>query len=169
MAAIRSVGWPNGCSNQIARTQLRFERNLMSRIYFDPLATEAKTFSATNDKAKDALGKIAQLIPGEILGGYGAALSTVPLFPAQSQQWVALGCFILGVVGTAWYVGWQIGKRISAQKHVLVYCLSFAVWAYSLTGKTALPWIYQSGVAALAPIILGVLLANISLPAKEVK
>jgi hypothetical protein len=40
------------------------------RIYFDPPVTEASSFAATaGEKTKDALGKIAQLIPGEILGG----------------------------------------------------------------------------------------------------
>jgi len=138
------------------------------RIYFDPPATDATSFSAaTGEKAKDALGKIAQLIPGEILGGYGAALGTVPLF--AHQNWVALACFVLGVLGTGWYVGWQIGQGIRKQKHVFVYMASFAVWAYSLTGKTALPWIYHPGVAALAPIIASAIFAKIKLPEKEVR
>ena len=143
---------------------------MRNRVYFDPPATEATSFAARKgDKTKDALAKIAQLIPGEILGGYGAALSTVPLFRGAQQPWVALGCFILGVIGTGWYVGWQIGKNISEQKHVLVYMSSFAVWAYSLTGKTALPWLYNPGAAALLPIIASVVFAKVKLPKREIR
>jgi hypothetical protein len=126
---------------------------LDSRIYFDPPVTEAAAFGATKGaKAKGALGKIAQLIPGEILGAYGAALGTLSLFDPAHQPWIGLTCFILGILGTGWYVGWRIGPGIKKQRHLLVYMAAFAVWAYALTGKTTLPWIYHPGVAALLPI-----------------
>jgi|ERR1700730_3777376 len=143
---------------------------LDSRIYFDAPVTESTAFSAAKTaKAKDALGKIAQLIPGEILGAYGVALGTLPLFDAAQQPWVGLICFLLGIVGTAWYVGWRIGAGIKKQKHMLVYMVAFAVWAYALTGKTVLPWIYHPGVAALLPVIAGVIAYKIKLPKKEVR
>ena len=142
--------------------------SLDSRIYFDPPVTEGESFGAQKGvRAKDALSKIAQLIPGEILGAYGAALGTLPLFSAAQQVWVGLTCYLLGIVGTAWYVGWRIGKGIKRQKHILVYMCAFAIWAYSLTGKTVLPWIFQPGVAALLPVIGGVIAYKIKLPKKE--
>jgi hypothetical protein len=140
-----------------------------NRIYFDPPVTEPIAFGVEKGKKpKDALAKIAQLIPGEILGAYGAALGTLPLFGA-AQLWVGLGCFVLGIIGTGWYVGWRMGVGLKKQKHVLVYIGAFAVWAYSLTGKTVLPWIYHPGVAALLPIIAGVVAFKIKLPKTEVR
>ncbi len=63
---------------------------LDSRIYFDPPVAEATTFSVQKGaKAKESLGKIVQLIPGEILGAYGAALGTLPLFNAADQAWIS--------------------------------------------------------------------------------
>jgi len=143
---------------------------LDSRIYFDPPATEAAAFAATKGtKAKGALGKLAQLIPGEVLGAYGAALGTLSLFDPAHQRWVGLTCFILGIICTGWYVGWQIGSGFKRQRHLLVYMAAFAIWAYALTGKTALPWIYYPSVGALLPIGAAVIVNKIKLPKKEVK
>jgi hypothetical protein len=142
----------------------------MGRIYFDPPATEATTFAADGDSGvKEALTKVAQIIPAEILGAYGSALGTVPLWSTTAQPYVAGCCFLLGFLGTGWYVGWAIGQGIRKQKHILVYMVAFAVWAYALTGATALAPIYHPGVAALAPILASVALAKISLPKREVK
>jgi hypothetical protein len=141
-----------------------------TRIYFDPPVTEPRAFAASKgEKTKDGLSKLAKLVPGEILGAYGAALGTLPLFSSTAQPWVALACFLLGIVGTGMYVGWRIGAGIKKQSHLLVYMAAFAVWAYSLTGKTALPWIYYPGVAALLPIVAGVAFYRIPLPKKEVR
>ena len=141
-----------------------------TRIFFDPPVTKATTFSAKKgEKTKDGLSKIAKLIPGEILGAYGAALGTLPLFSATQQPWVASICFLLGIIGTGWYVGWRIGSGIRKQKHIFVYMAAFTVWAYSLTGKTSLPWIYHAGVGAILPIITSVIFYNIKLPKKEVR
>jgi hypothetical protein len=143
---------------------------LIDRIYFDPSVTGGRAFAATSgEKTKEALAKIGQIIPGEILGAYGAALGAVPLWGKPSQPWIALFCFLLGLVGTGWYVGWIVGKGFKRQKHVFVYMGAFAVWAYSLTGETALKPIYHPGIAVLAPIVAGVILSKIKLPKKEVR
>ena len=140
------------------------------RIYFDPPVTQSTTFSAAKgERTKDALGKIGKLIPGEILGGYGAALGTLPLFSVTQQPFVGLVCFVLGILGTGWYVGWQIGVGIKKQKHEAVYIAAFVVWAYALTGKTSLPWFYHPGVAAILPIIASVIFYKIKLPKKEIR
>jgi len=141
-----------------------------TRIYFDPPVTEGATFAVSREaKTKDTLEKIGKLIPGEILGAYGAALGTLPLFNSKERLWVGAACFILGMIGTGWYVGWRIDSGIVKQKHVLVYMGAFAVWAYSLTGITVLPWIYHPGFAALLPIVAGVIMYKIKLPMREVK
>ena len=141
-----------------------------TRIYFDSPVTRAESFAATRGaSAKEALAKIAQLIPGEILGAYGAALGTLPLFTAAQQPWIGLVCYVLGIAGTIWYVGWRIGKGFKKQRHLIVYAAAFAIWAYSLTGKTTLPWIYHPGAAALLPIFGSVVAYKIKLPKKEVK
>ena len=143
---------------------------LESRIYFDPPATEAAAFSSTKgEKAKGALGKLARLIPGEVLGAYGAALGSLSLFAPAHQPWVGLTCFVLGIISTAWYVGWQIGKGFKRQRHLLVYMAAFAIWAYSLTGKIALPWIYYPGLGTLLPIGAALVVNKIKLPKKAVK
>jgi len=72
-----------------------------NRIYFDPPVTEAKAFAAKKgQKAKDALGKVASLVPGEILGAYGAALGALPTFNADWQPRIGLTCYVLGILGT---------------------------------------------------------------------
>lgn len=137
-------------------------------IYFDPPTTSSLSFASNRgDRTKDALGKIARLIPGAVLGAYGAGLGTLPLFSNKQQPWVGLILFLLGIIGTAWIVGWQIGSNIKKGRHLIIYMVAFAVWAYSLTGKTALPWIYHPGIAALLPIICGVIFYQIPLPKRE--
>lgn len=138
-------------------------------IYFDPPSQKLGFAAPKKNPTKDALGKIAQLIPGPVLGAYGAALATLPLFTVAEQLWVGLGMFILGMAGTFWMVGWQIGKGIKTGRHQLVYVSAFSVWAYSLTGKTALPWIYHPGVAAVLPIIASFIYCQIPLPKRESK
>ncbi len=143
---------------------------LVDRFYFDPPVTSATAFAATEkDKAKDFLAKVGQLVPGEILGAYGSALGAVPLWSPAAQPWVALACFLLGLLGTGWYVGWAIGQGFRRQKHVFVYMSAFAVWAYALTGEVALKLIYHPGLAVLAPIVASVTFAKIQLPKKEVR
>ena len=139
------------------------------RIYFDPPIKAAAFAAKKGEKAKGALGKLAQLIPGEVLGAYGAALGTLHFFEPAQQPWIGLTCFILGIICTAWYVGWQIGPGFKKQRHLLVYMAAFAIWAYSLTGKTALPWIYNPGVGALLPIAAVVVVNKIKLPKRAIK
>lgn len=140
------------------------------RIYFDPPATEAKTFSATRGaQAKDLLAKIARLIPGEILGAYGFGVTTLPTFDASVREWVGIGWFIAGILGTAWYVGWRIGKHFRKQNHMLVYMWAFAVWAYALTGASVMPHFYLPGLAMLLVAATSVGLAKVKLPAREVR
>ena len=81
--------------------------------------------------------------------------------------WVGAVLYVLGIVGTAWLVGWQIGNKLKKNRHRLVYMTAFAVWAYSLTGKTALPGIYHPGVGALLPIIAGFIFYQIPLPKRR--
>lgn len=140
-------------------------------IYFDPPKTPEMGFASGaksgSDVAKDAVGKIAQLIPGPILGAYGAALGTLPLFSAAEQPLVGLLLYVLGIFGSAWIVYWDIGTGYRKVRHVLVYGTAFAVWAYSLTGSVALPWLYHHGLAALLPILASVVFYNVRLPKVE--
>jgi len=138
-------------------------------IYFDPPAPAGIEFySPPPPTVKDAVGKIAQLIPGPVLGAYGAALGTLPLFTPGQQPWIGLGLFLLGIAGTAWLVAWQIGRQLYKARHIVVYAFAFAVWAYSLTGHVALPWLYHPGVGALLPIITSFVFYQIRLPRIEV-
>lgn len=141
---------------------------MSSWIYFDPPPTAAFV-NSRRDKAKDAIGKIAQLVPGPILGAYGAALGTLPLFTPEQQPWVGVVLFALGILGTAWIVGWQIGGSLKKGRHQIVYVAAFAVWAYSLTGRITLPWIYHPGIGALLPIISGFVFYQIPLPKTEAR
>ena len=142
-------------------------------IYFDPPVERDLTFTGRRetkpDNTKDAIGKIARLIPGPVLGAYGAALGTLPLFSPDQQRWVGLLLYLLGIIGTGWIVGWQIGPGIEKRRHQAVYVAAFAVWAYSLTGNTALTWFYHPGVAALLPIIASVVFYNVPLPREKQK
>lgn len=139
-----------------------------SRIYFDPPVDGGRTFAKKPDEAVgDALGKVAQIIPGEVLGAYGAALGVLPLFDQSQRPLVGMICFVLGMVATAWFVGWQIKGKLKKQRHLLAYVGAFAVWAYSLSGQSALPGIYHPGVAALLPIGWGLVLYKIKLPPVE--
>jgi hypothetical protein len=136
-------------------------------IYFDS-PEDLMSFSGGRVVGpRENIAKIALLIPGPILGAYGAALNTLPLFTKEQQPWVGLSLFVLGIVGTAWLVGWQIETDTKKLRHEIVYAAAFVVWAYSLTGKTVLPWIYSPGMAALLPIIASVIFTQIPLPKKE--
>ncbi|HEU5048583.1 MAG TPA: hypothetical protein VFT64_12155 [Rickettsiales bacterium] len=132
-----------------------------------PKAPKPKKSKSGGDNY-DAIDKIARLIPGEILGAYGAALNTIPLFPEQWRNLVAAACYVLGIIGTGYWYGWCMGDEFKKQRHLMVYMSAFAIWAYSLTGKTVLPWIFQPGFAALLPIIASVIFVKIPLP-KEPK
>ena len=142
------------------------KKTMSNWIYYDPpVNPQGAAFAPKKEeRTKDALGKIARLVPGPVLGAYGASLGTLPLFKVQEQHWVGLALFILGMVGTAWIVGWQMGGNVVKRRHIGVYVLAFAVWAYSLTGEKVLPWVYHPGFAALSPIVLGFILYAIPLP-----
>ena len=134
-------------------------------VYFDPPNEAGAAFHKERpDPAKDAVGKIAQLVPGPVLGAYGAALGTMPLFTPSLQPWIGMGLFLLGMAGTAWLVAWAMEPNVKRARHIVVYVLAFAVWAYSLTGMVALPWLYHPGVAVLLPIIGSFVFNQIRLP-----
>ena len=137
-------------------------------IYFDR-PDDLAFHTPDQGRAKDAVGKVAQLIPGPVLGAYGAALGTLPLFSPIQQPWVGGGLFLLGIAGTAWLIAWQMGRRLKKVRHIVVYAVAFGVWAYSLTGKGALPWLYHPGVAALLPILASFVFYQIRLPKIHVR
>lgn len=142
----------------------------MSRwIYFDtPKPTELGFAGSEESGAKDAIGKIAQLVPGPVLGAYGAALGTLPLFSESQQAWVGVGLYVLGIAATAWLVSWQIEGGIRKRRHIVAYSTAFAVWAYSLTGRIVLEPVYHEGLGLLLPIVAGFVLYNLRLPKLEV-
>jgi FtsH-binding integral membrane protein len=140
-----------------------------SRIYFDPPTTAAVTTAARRgEQSKQFLGKVAKLVPVEIVGAYKAATLLVPLIkPDTIHIWFYWGLFALGLVGTFWYVGWRM-TGFAKQRHLLVYCAAYVVWAYAVSGKQLLPEpYYQDALAGIVLIIASVIFGNIKLPAKE--
>jgi hypothetical protein len=140
-----------------------------SRIYFDPPVTDAQAMAGEKGATtKQALQKIAQLVPVEIVGGYEAAVLFVgAVKPASLQIWIYWLLFWLGLLGTLWYVGWQIGKRFKKQRHLIVYAAAYVVWVYAISGERLLraPY-YQDAIAAIVLIVASAVFAKIPLPAK---
>jgi hypothetical protein len=137
-------------------------------IYFDlPRSASLELNSAPpRSSTRDYLGKVASLVPGPVLGAYGAALGTLPLFSVSEQPIVGGSLFLFGALATVLYVNWQMDASLQRLRHQVVYVAAFIVWAYSLTGKTALPSLYHPGVAALLPILAGFFLSQVQLPKK---
>ena len=123
------------------------------RIYFDPpkpRRDEAITRSGKEDSGSSAskyLGKVAMLIPAEIIAGYQFAMGLVGSIPSEvARPWIYRGSFVLGAIFTALY----IAKRMTEQekkKHLSVYVLAFVIWAYGLSAQHLLPegwWSHES-------------------------
>jgi hypothetical protein len=136
------------------------------RIYFDPPVTEARQSPAHDDGTLGYLEKIAQLVPIEIVGGYKASTLLVPAIqPLRLQPLMYWGLFVLGLLGTLWYVGWQMGTGVKKQRHLWVYGAAFVVWAYATTGDKLLPApYYQDAVAGIVLIVASLIFGKIKLP-----
>jgi hypothetical protein len=134
---------------------------------FDPPATETRLLPARDDRTLGYLEKIAQLVPIE--GGYKASTLLVPAIqPARMQPFLYWGLFVLGLLGTLWYVGWQIGPGIKKQRHLWVYGAAFVVWAYATTGDKLLPApYYQDAVAGIVLVVASLIFGKIKLPKIE--
>lgn len=138
-----------------------------TRIYFDPPVTLGVTVAASKGATtKVYLEKVASLVPVEIVGAYKAAMLLVPLIkPSDIQLWVSWVLFILGIIGTLFYVGWRIGPGFKMQRHLIVYAVAFIVWAYAMTGEQLLssPY-YQPALAAIILIVSSAILGKVKLP-----
>jgi hypothetical protein len=143
-----------------------------SRIYFDAPKTAGVTVSARKgEAAKQYLDKVARLVPIEIIGGYKAAtLLVAGVQPATLHLYFYWGLFLLGLVGTLWYMGWQFASGIAKQKHLMVYAAAFVVWAYATTGDKLLsPPYYQDAVAGILLIVASLFFGKIDLPKRIVQ
>jgi hypothetical protein len=143
-----------------------------SRIYFDKPVTEAKAFSGRKGRqAKEFLEKVAKLVPVEIVGPYKASILFVDgIQPATLHIWGYWGLFVLGFLGTLWYVDWRMGSGFEKWRHLLVYGGAFVVWAYAVSGGHLLPFpYYQDALAGIVLIVASVIFGMVNLPAKEVR
>ena len=124
----------------------------MPRLYYDKPPGTGTMSSATNN-TKEFGGKVAKLIPVEIIAGY---LPLIGLVEAVKLENLRPGLYILVfVVCLAMvpiYLNWQSEKDKPKRVHIIVSTLAFPIWAYAVSGHIILPQFYDG---ALANIILG--------------
>lgn len=112
------------------------------RIYFDPPkpradqpAVKSGTGEEKGSPALKYLGKVAMLIPAEIVGAYQCAIGIIGTVPDEAvRPWLYRGGVVLCAIATALYMA----KRMSdyeKKKHLWVFVLAFVIWAFGLSAE----------------------------------
>ena len=133
------------------------------RIYFDPDLDDAKVYSGKGASGPlKFLGKVAMMIPGEVVVGYQFIMGLIPTVPnADARPWLYLGSFILFAILTAVYMGNRM-TGFERRKHLWLFVLAYIVWAYGLSGDKLVPigwWTHESArgiVLAVGSLLLGI-------------
>jgi hypothetical protein len=143
----------------------------MARLYYEP--SKAPTPKEINDeleanlpgrdastppsgsggnKTSNQLEKVAKLIPSEVIAAYLAMFGFVPLVQNEGLHravfWII---FTICLIATPIYLNYQAEKGRPKFKHLLISTVAFIVWAYTTTGSTLVPTLFD---AAMGSIIL---------------
>jgi hypothetical protein len=141
------------------------------RIWFDRPVTEAVLHAGKGQETKEYLQKVASLVPAEIVAAYNLVISLVTgIQPKEWQAGFYWLCFCAGVLGTAAYTNWQIGKGWEKVRHLAVYVCAFVVWAYAISGSKLLPFpYYQDAIAGIILVVVSLALGKVPLPEEPEK
>jgi len=100
-------------------------------------------------KSADYTSKLLKLIPADFIAGYLAIDNTLP--SGQFRKWgltIATSVLLLLLFVTLRYL-----HRIKSWPQILVTCVSFVIWIYSVGGPFNEWDIYQRAVAGVALIL----------------
>lgn len=132
------------------------------RIYFDPPPPRADEAQVRSGKGEGEgsptlkyLGKVAMLIPAEIVGAYQLVIGLIGKVSDETvRPWLYRGSFIICAVLTAVYMAKRMTDH-EKKKHLWVFVLAFVIWAYGLSAER----IFWSGIWWTEEYFRGVVLA----------
>ena len=100
--------------------------------------------------AKDALEKMAKLIPSELIGLYLTFVGLVPLIKYEaSRPWWYVAVFIFCWFMVIVYLNWQADKDKPKKLKIFISWLAFPFWAYAVSGGSVIPSYYDAAVASI--------------------
>lgn len=127
----------------------------MSRLYYPPPAkSELSTGETSGVDTKQALEKVAKLIPSEVITAYTGLVSLFLNLKTPRSQSIGFGiAFILGVILTPVYLNNMAEAGKPKRNHLIVSTFAFVVWAYFTSGRQVVPDLYDIIWATAALII----------------
>lgn len=127
----------------------------MSRLYYPPpvKAVLSKGEESGFD-TKQAVEKVAKLIPSEVITGYTGLISLFAAAQSQRSQLIGYGvAFVLGLVLTPVYLNQMAEPGKPKRNHLIVSTFAFAFWSYFTSGRQVAPAFYDIIWASAALII----------------
>lgn len=142
----------------------------MERLYYekkhDP--TQPKAFAGEDKGFSDYLGKVARLIPSEVIAGYLTMIGFVgSIKNLQTQIIIAWVIFAMGLILTPLYLNKVADADKPKRNHLILSTIAFLVWAYVTTGKQLLatisPDIFDQAVSSIVLVAFSLVSAVIPL------
>lgn len=104
--------------------------------------------ASTSGAAQKYLEKIAKTVPAEIVTGYKALLAVLAGIQAEDLRKKSYwGAFVICLVCTPLYMWWQSEKGRPKIVAIVLSTISFAIWAYDISGKDLLPTSFEPAMA----------------------
>jgi hypothetical protein len=127
----------------------------MSRLYYPPSGKSALSTGETlRVDTKQALEKVAKLIPSEVITGYTGLVSLFSNIKTTRSQCIGFGiAFVLGAVLTPVYLTKMADAGKPKRNHLIVSTFAFVVWAYFTSGRQVVPALYDIVWATAALVI----------------
>jgi hypothetical protein len=110
----------------------------------------------------DFLDRLMKYVPLEILGGYSICEGVIRSFVKDGLMLSLLILFILGIVGTYFYVK----KYLNVTRYLQVYIavLGFVIWVFSIGGWFGEFNFWKAGYGTIGVIIFAITVKILKLP-----
>jgi hypothetical protein len=134
---------------------------MSSRLYYPKapsLAMDANAPPPPSTPGGDAVKKIVQLIPTEIITGYAGLVSAAVSLKWLNMRGPAL-CVIFALcwILTPLYLNSVADADKPKRNQLIVGTLAFPVWVYIVSGNQVVPGIYDPSAAAIVAVVFSMI------------
>ncbi len=122
----------------------------MARLYYE---RPNKGFRGP-DREGSYMEKIVKIIPAEIIGIYVFFVGIVDTFPVSISDIIKWTVFLSMLILIPLAFSKMNTKKKPIRNHIIISCLAFVVWAYSLSGEKMLGSAYFHPAIASVSLML---------------